>query len=234
MVACMVTCSATASAKSVEMVAPSCPSSLAAEVASILEVELPTNAGATTTAGRWRVTLTCSPNGESVALTVEQAASAAHSETVVALGDVLVNARPRVIALELAEMIRDVASPTRGRAAQPVESAPAAQPSAAPQPMVTRPSRRSHVTRDLALGLATIACAALVTGVVLTARDNDHGERKGPDGDEAASGVSFSVGALTFLGSSVNFALWWRDRARPVHEDPSVATQGPALTAKPF
>ncbi|HEY2744603.1 MAG TPA: hypothetical protein VGL86_08270 [Polyangia bacterium] len=232
---CIVASAATASAKALDFVAPGCPPRVVTEAASILDVELRTTASAATPARQWRVTLQCSPSDDSIALEVGQAGSAVHSATVVALGDVSVSSRSRVIALALAEMIRDLEIPTKSRAASTTLSPPAGPQLPAQRPIVARPSRpRPHVTRDLALGLAVVACAALATGAVLTARDNDHGEHKGPDGSEAASGVSFSLGGVTFLGSSVNFALWWRDRARPVPEDPSVANPGASSVAPAF
>jgi hypothetical protein len=195
------------------------------EIRSILDLELRSNLGdeETTfavvpasphdTVEALSVSLDCDQQQGRIALAVERRQPPAHGASLLPLGDVPAQARSRTLALALAEMIRalDVDSPIASTGASTTAAT-------APRLLLAPPSgprrRRLRVLCNLALGLAAVGVASVVSGAALSGTDNDRGAHHGPDGDEVAMGFTFGVGGLALVGASVDFGLWMRERAQ--------------------
>jgi hypothetical protein len=189
-------------------------------LAAALRTELLSTLGAVATVTRgstegaaYRIDLAC-PSRDTIDVTLTSAAPRDVELDRISVADVEPAARPRAVALAVAERMRAL----RSAPAEPVPTPPAAMPSLAPPPRPPAPpsdarARRLRLASALAIGFGalTVACAVIGGPLVTVGNRDPPNNRRGL---VIAGETLLGIGGAALIVTGVSFGLWLHERHR--------------------
>jgi hypothetical protein len=220
----------------VELTAAGCSSRLdLGALTALLELELRSSLDASTIAiapargehgaADVAITIACRPAEAALWLDVERVVPPGHAQRQLIVADVPAPARPRLVALLLAEMLHELANEVPARPT--VSALPPA-----PRSLVSR-RPRARLMRDFAVTLSALTVASVIVGAVFAGIDREHRDPDDSNLDAAISGAAFGLGGLCLAGTAVDLGLWLRQRPNRGLESP-LASSLPARISVSF